>query len=78
MDGGLSEITADLPLRTDTDRFDGGSGAINYEEREKNRHICINFRISINYHVLCGSDKAKFPINIKCASVIGNYHMQAK
>lgn len=47
-------------------------------KREKNRHICINFRISINYHVLCGFDKAKFPINIKCASVIGNYHMQAK
>lgn len=31
-DGGLNEITADLPLRTDTDRFDGGSGAVNREK----------------------------------------------
>lgn len=28
LDGGLSEITANLPLFTDTDKFDGGSGAI--------------------------------------------------
>lgn len=35
MGGGLSEITADLPLRTDTDKFDGGSGAKVRQKQKK-------------------------------------------